>query len=195
MRDLLAKYAKTEHWDADCFVCVLLSHGENGIVYAVDKELELDTLLHPFKFNRSLAGKPKLFFIQSCRGSQYMEGIDSNPYAIEHVNKIPMEADFLIAYSTVAGYYSWRNSNAGSWFIQSLCCVLDDYGTKLEIMQLLTAVNRRVAYYYESNTDDPAFKGKKQVPCIVSMLTKELYFKPKKQTASNSNHPISISYD
>ena len=191
MRELLLKYAKTDHWDSDCFLCVLLSHGENGVIYAVDKELEIDALIQPFKFNRSLAGKPKLFFVQACRGSQYMEGIDSNPFAIDYVSRIPMEADFLIAYSTVAGYYSWRNSNSGSWFIQSLCAMLDENGAKLELMQLLIGVNRRVAYFYESNTDDPAFKGKKQVPCIVSMLTKELYFKPKNYIGSS----ISIAYN
>ena len=27
-------------------------------------------------------------------------------------------ADFLLAHSTVAGYYSWRNTASGSWFIQ-----------------------------------------------------------------------------
>lgn len=90
-----------------------------------------------------------------------------------------MEADFLLAYSTIAGYYSWRNSTNGSWFIQSLCHVLNEHGRQKELMQLLTAVNRRVAYYYESNTNDPEMSGKRQIPCIVSMLTKEVYFKPK----------------
>ena len=47
-------------------------------------------------------------------------------------------------------------------------------------MQLLTAVNRRVAYYYESNTNDPEMSGKRQIPCIVSMLTKEVYFRTNK---------------
>ena len=28
---------------------------------------------------------------------------------------LPTEADFLYAYSTVPGYYSWRNSARGSW--------------------------------------------------------------------------------
>lgn len=28
---------------------------------------------------------------------------------------LPSEADFLFAYSTVPGYYSWRNSQRGSW--------------------------------------------------------------------------------
>jgi len=46
-------------------------------------------------------------------------------------------------------------------------------------MQLLTMVNRKVAYHYESNTNDQLSTGKRQIPCIVSMLTKELYFKSK----------------
>ncbi len=57
--------------------------------------------------------------------------------------------------------------------------ILSEYGKTLEIMQLLTMVNRKVAYYFESNTNDPSASGKKQIPCIVSMLTKELYFKNK----------------
>ena len=114
-----------------------------------------------------------------------MDGIDTNPYKVQYVNKIPMEADFLVAYSTIAGYYSWRNSVNGSWFIQSLCEMLSLYGNKLEIMQILTAVNRKVAYHYESNASDPAMSGKRQIPCIVTMLTKELYFKPKQQQCSD----------
>lgn len=193
MRDLLTKFAKMDHSDADCFLCVMLSHGENGVIYAVDKDIELQSLIQPFKFNRTLAGKPKLFFIQACRGTNYMEGIDTNPFKVEYVSKIPMEADFLIAYSTVEGFYSWRNSNSGSWYMQSLCTILEEYGSKLEMMQILTAVNRRVSYYFESNTNDPEFNGKKQVPCIVSMLTKELYFKPKLNQIPGSSTSIEYS--
>ncbi len=162
MRELLFKWARADHSDNDCFVCIIMTHGDEGVVYGVDKSIELDLLIQPFKQNKTLAGKPKLFFVQACRGSNFMEGIDSNPFEVNYVNRIPMEADFLFAYSTVAGHYSWRNSTNGSWFIQSLCQVLDEHGKQLEIMQLLTAVNRRVAYYYESNTNDPEMSGKRQ---------------------------------
>lgn len=88
MRQELFKAARADHSAADCFVCVILSHGDEGTVYAVDKALELDALIQPFKQNRTLAGKPKLFFVQACRGSSFMEGIDSNPYEITYVNKV-----------------------------------------------------------------------------------------------------------
>jgi len=179
MRDLLFKLARADHSNYDCFLCVIMTHGDEGVVYGVDKPIEIEQLIQPFKHNRTLTGKPKMFFIQACRGSSFMEGVDSNPFEANYVNKIPMEADFLLAYSTIAGYYSWRNSTNGSWFIQSLCHVLNEHGRQKELMQLLTAVNRRVAYYYESNTNDPEMSGKRQIPCIVSMLTKEVYFKPK----------------
>lgn len=190
MRDFLKQQAKADHSQADCFLCVIMTHGENGVVYGVDREIELDQLIHPFKFNRTLAGKPKLFFVQACRGTNLMEGIDSNPTEANCVNKIPMEADFLIAYSTISGFYSWRNSSNGSWFIQSLCQILNEYGATLELMKLLTYVNRRVAYYYESNTNDQVMNGKRQVPSIVSMLTKEVYFKSK----SSFSKSYQISY-
>ncbi|CAF0709543.1 unnamed protein product [Brachionus calyciflorus] len=186
IRELMLRYAKADHSDSDCFMTVIMSHGEDGVIYGIDKEIEIERLIQPFRLNRTLAGKPKLFFIQACRGNQLMEGIDSNPYDIQYVNKIPMEADFLIAYSTVSGYFSWRNSANGSWFIQSLCNILNEMGRSSEIMQILTAVNRRVAYHYESRTNDSSMNGKRQIPCIVSMLTKELYFKPKAQGVSVS---------
>jgi len=181
MRDILGAIAKIDYSDADCLVCCLLSHGEEGLIYGTDGSVEIEHLIAPFKFNRTLVGKPKLFFIQACRGTKLMDGIDTNPYTIQYVNKIPIEADFLIAYSTVAGYYSWRNSLNGSWFIQSLCEMLNLHGNSMELLHVLTAVNRKVAYHYESNADQASMSGKRQIPCVLSMLTKELYFKPKMQ--------------
>jgi len=104
-----------------------MSHGEEGSIYGVDKSIDLDQIINPFKLNKTLAGKPKLFFIQACRGNKFMEGVDSNPFETQYVNKLPMEADFLFAYSTVSGYFSWRNSTNGSWFIQSLCNYILNY--------------------------------------------------------------------
>lgn len=74
------------------------------------------------------------------------------------------------------GYYSWRNPGRGSWFVQALCSVLSEFGKQLEIMQILTRVNYMVATHFESWSEDPRFSEKKQIPCVVSMLTKELYF-------------------
>ena len=95
--------------------------------------------------------------------------------------KIPSHADFLIAYSTVPGFYSWRNTTAGSWFIQSFCRVLREHGTEKDLTSNMLRVCRKVAFDFQSNTPgDFAIHEKKQIPCITSMLTRKVYFPPKK---------------
>lgn len=64
----------------------------------------------------------------------------------------------------------------GSWFMQSLCEVISKYGKELELQHILTRVNHKVAVDFESVSTLPGFDAKKQIPCIVSMLTKEMYF-------------------
>ncbi|KAJ7325213.1 hypothetical protein JRQ81_018233 [Phrynocephalus forsythii] len=186
MEKKLGEAASENHGDAACFACVLLSHGEEGLIYGTDKPMAIKDLTSLFRGDKcqTLVGKPKLFFIQACRGSEFDDGIqtDSGPsddpleMDANPKYKIPVEADFLYAYSTVPGYYSWRNPGKGSWFVQALCSVLKKHAKELEILQILTMVNYRVSRNYESQSDDPRYSEKKQVPCVVSMLTKELYF-------------------
>ncbi|NXW00951.1 CASP3 protein, partial [Fregetta grallaria] len=150
---LLKNVSEEDHSKRSSFVCVLLSHGDEGFIYGTDGPLELKALTSLFRGDRcrSLAGKPKLFFIQRLLHLINLTSLSST------------------------GYYSWRNSAEGSWFIQSLCKMLKEHARKLELMQILTRVNRRVAEY-ESCSTQQDFNAKKQIPCIVSMLTKEFYF-------------------
>ncbi|XP_060634628.2 caspase-3 [Anolis sagrei] len=176
--DILRNVSKDDHHKRNSFVCVLLSHGEDGLIYGTDGPVELKMLTSLFRGDRckSLAGKPKLFFIQACRGTELDSGIETDSGPDESMcQKIPVEADYLYAYSTAPGYYSWRNSSEGSWFIQSLCLMLKQYSQKLELMQILTRVNRKVTEF-TSCSNQPDFHGKKQIPCIMSMLTKDFYF-------------------
>lgn len=94
--------------------------------------------------------------------------------------KIPVHADFLIAYSTIPGFYSWRNTTNGSWFMQSLVDELNANGKKHDILTLLTFVNQRVAVDFESCVPDcPIMHQQKQIPCVTSMLTRILRFTDK----------------
>ncbi|MBN3278636.1 CASP3 protein, partial [Polyodon spathula] len=175
----LQSIARADHSKEASFVCALLSHGDEGVLYGTDGCIEMKRLTSIFRGDRckTLVGKPKLFFIQACRGTELDGGIESDSIESDSSpQKIPVEADFLYAYSTAPGYYSWRNTASGSWFIQSLCDVLSKYGRELELMQILTRVNHKVALEFESTSTIAGFNYKKQIPCIVSMLTKEVYF-------------------
>lgn len=136
------------------FPVVVLSHGNEGILYGYDHSYPAHKIWEPFTADKSvnvmpanmkiifsrcpsLAGKPKLFFIQACQGSKMDSGTEVNsPFKhppIFPISKVkmartmtdslatyrtPLYADFLLAHSTVAGFYSWRNTVSGSWFIQ-----------------------------------------------------------------------------
>ncbi|XP_019946087.2 caspase-3-like [Paralichthys olivaceus] len=180
MKTLLSNVSREDHSSSASFVCVLLSHGDEGVIYGTDGCERLENLTRNFKGDRckSLVGKPKLFFIQACRGSALDDGamIETDSVDEQTSERIPVEADFLYAYSTAPGYYSWRNTSNGSWFMQSLCEMLMQHKGKLELMQIMTRVNRKVALHFESSSNLPGFSSKKQIPCIVSMLTKDFYF-------------------
>lgn len=188
MKNKLQDVSQENHSNSACFACILLSHGDEGKIYGTDGAMPIKTLTSLFRGDvcKTLVGKPKLFFIQACRGSEFDQGVQTDSGSTGEVEtdanpryKIPVEADFLYAYSTVPGYYSWRNPGKGSWFAQALCNAFKEYGKDFEIMQILTRVNYMVAMHFESWSEDPRFSEKKQIPCIVSMLTKELYFKQK----------------
>ncbi|KAM4051390.1 caspase-3-like isoform 2-T2 [Anomaloglossus baeobatrachus] len=166
--------AAEDHSQRSCFVCAILSHGNEDGIYARDKIFTLKWLVTFFsKSNcKSLVGKPKLFFIQACRGEKWDFGTETDGISDTVHSSSPQilrEEDMLYAYSTPPGYFAWRNSINGSWFIQALCKQLQEHGNRMELMQILTRANHMVALHYESSN------GGKEIPCIVSMLTKELY--------------------
>jgi caspase 7 len=70
-------------------------------------------------------------------------------------------------------HVSWRNSVNGAWFIEALCQVLEDHGQEKNLLWMITKVSRIVA------TQKETLDGKKQMPCVVSLLTRDLRFLPK----------------
>ncbi|CAL8330506.1 unnamed protein product [Merluccius merluccius] len=180
IKQVLSAVAMEDHSRSASFICVLLSHGDDGVFFGTDGSIELKSLTSLFRGDRckTLVGKPKLFFIQACRGTELDGGIETDSGPDNSTTKIPVEADFLYAYSTAPGYYSWRNTSSGSWFMQSLCEMIGKYASKMDLLHILTRVNHKVAVEFVSVTNAPDFDAKKQIPCVVSMLTKEMYFTP-----------------
>ena len=75
----LMRIALQSHENYDSFVCCILSHGYLDVgVYGTDgKPVKIDDIKSLFKGNvcPTLAGKPKLFFIQSERGNDEDKGV------------------------------------------------------------------------------------------------------------------------
>ncbi|XP_044174844.1 caspase-7-like [Acropora millepora] len=185
IKQIAQKMASLNHSDYDAFIFFILTHGKEGLLYGTDGTISIRDLTSGFKDATTLAGKPKIFFFQACQGYEYMDGMDvpDGPQASSKVS-VPAEADFLYAYSTVPGFYSWRNSVNGSWFIQSLTKIFEENAERMDILRMLTRVNAMVSTF-KSHTRERYSDSKRQVSSVVSMLRKELYFFPEKVTEQN----------
>ncbi|KPP80331.1 caspase-8-like [Scleropages formosus] len=157
--EVLQKFGKMDHSQLDAFVCCILSHGEKRSVMGTDgKVVPIWKITQPFisRLCPSLAGKPKLFFIQACQGQKKQMGAliqadgEGNDYEMDasHIQPdvIPDDSDFLLGMATVEDYQSFRNTREGSIFIQELCRQLRNGCPRNEnILDILTRVNREVS--------------------------------------------------
>uniref|UniRef100_K7FHJ8 Caspase-8 n=1 Tax=Pelodiscus sinensis TaxID=13735 RepID=K7FHJ8_PELSI len=185
IRHITHMYRNKDHRAHDCFVCCILSHGDKGIVFGTDgQEIPIQELTTSFTGTNcpSLAGKPKVFFIQACQGDTFQRGIhietDSTEtdYSVEadarfQLECIPNEADFLLGMATMKDFVSYRSTTQGTWYIQSLCEHLEKSCPRGEdILSILTAVNQEV-----SRKNDRLNQGK-QMPQPSFTLRKKLIF-------------------
>ncbi|XP_067672187.1 caspase-7-like [Haliotis asinina] len=99
------------------------------------------------------------------------------PYLIT-ISPSPIYKDFLLMYASPPGCFAWRNTHSGAWMVQSLTTVLKEEGVaEVPLMRLLLAASQRMTKC-ESDAYEP-FDKKKAVPCVMSMLTKDVYFRDK----------------
>lgn len=166
MKDLLKEMGKRNFQNEDALVVCVLSHGLEGCVFGTDDvEVPLQDLTRPFtSYNApTLAGKPKLFFIQACQGTGFQRG--SLPYIPkpeevqeqEHLEEdagpvpgetVPWGADFLLGMATVPECKSFRSTKTGSIYIQELCkqlCESAQSANMDDLQTVLTRVNRIVS--------------------------------------------------
>ncbi|NWX08279.1 CASP8 protein, partial [Caloenas nicobarica] len=185
IRKIVNLLRREDHKDRDCFVCCVLSHGKKGIIYGVDgQEVPIQELTMSFTGHNcpSLAGKPKVFFVQACQGDACQKGVTIETDSAEQDSSletdarfqlecIPAEADFLLGMATLQDYVSYRNPRQGTWYIQALCQHLESSCPRGEdILTILTAVNQEVS----RKSGKP--NAEKQMPQPSFTLRKKLIF-------------------
>lgn len=167
-----------------------------GAVYGTDGcSVSIEKIVNIFNGSGcpSLGGKPKLFFIQACGGEQKDHGFevactssqgrtldsDSEPDAVPYqegprpldqldaVSSLPTPSDILVSYSTFPGFVSWRDKKSGSWYIETLDGILEQWARSEDLQSLLLRVANAVSA-----------KGTyKQIPGCFNFLRKKLFFK------------------
>ena len=105
MYGCLREYAEYNHKEFDCFVCCILTHGclqglygTDGKILNIAEATQLFTRLN----SATLQEKPKLFFLQCCRGFS----TDNSP-SIDVLRRSTdvLESDFFIGYPTPSGKF------------------------------------------------------------------------------------------
>ncbi|XP_075567666.1 caspase-8-like [Pelecanus crispus] len=173
------EYSKKDHSNMDCFVCFIFSHGDKDKIKGIDHEfVNIKDLVSCFTGSNcpSLAGKPKLFFIQACQGSGVHPAVTVKEDFSGHLEtdatpltSIPDQADILIGMATVEGFESYRCEETGSVYIQCLCDKMELLcPLRKDLITILTEVNNEVGRR--------VLNGWKQMPKITSTLRKELIF-------------------
>lgn len=173
MQEELLRMANRSHAQYDSFICCILTHGEQGVVHGSDCEaVNLNDLAGVMKMCPSLFGKPKLFFVQACRGDQETKGFDlperdtgGGPYH----NTIPQEADFYFGFATPTGSSAYRSRRYGSWFISEVCQVFIKHSYTHDLGAMMVKVNKRVSDAYTKD-------GYKQAPESVNRLRFQVHF-------------------
>ena len=180
-----------------------MSHGKDGgkLLSADRHYYHTEELWKNFVGSKceSLVGKPKLFFIQACRGGIIDFGVSlterntiEENAEIEKGILIPNYDDLMIMYSTSEGHKSLRDKIHGSWFIEYLCGELKS-NSQDDLMRILMRVSRKVAVDCEGFMTGEKF-ARKQMPSIVSNLTKLVYFPTfTNQSCQNCDPPSQVS--
>ena len=201
LEQVMQEQAKLNYEKYDCFLCVVMSHGnEDKLVTSDNKVISFEEIMAPIKKCSSLSDKPKLFFFfQACRGDNEMEkrrmkprpdsgeskssGQDttdnhtrSNQSDSDRLNtnkktEKTTKTDLLVYNATLPDHYAFGTENNGTYFVKSVCEVLNDayknLPNNLPLSQMITKINQKVEKT-EIQVADPIYR-----------LKKEVYFTPK----------------
>lgn len=164
LKDKLKSVTGKDHSSYDCFVMVIMSHGQSDVVVCSDGNvITVHELRDMISKCETLRGKPKLIFIVACRGILEDEGI-----SIE----APKHADFKIVFSTVDRYVSYRASHGGSIVVSCLDRVFRKYVASKDLDGILKEFIREVSSI-EVNRES---KTCRQVPEVIDTFSRYLYF-------------------
>lgn len=182
-----------DHGTYDCFVLCLMSHGKSGLLVCSDGEtLPIQSIRDLLASCHTLSGKPKLIFIQACRGELEDVGVPvhsnnvlsqadvDSPTGIEREPETrgPMYADFLTAFSTVDDHVSYRGDVSGGYFVDCLVEEFQRHVSYCHLLDILTIVNYRVSKIKapRRSTNKNEYRFGKQMPEVLHSLRKQVRF-------------------
>ncbi|XP_060489349.1 caspase-2 isoform X2 [Panthera onca] len=196
MQEKLQNFAQLPaHRVTDSCIVALLSHGVEGGIYGVDgKLLQLQEVFRLFD-NAScpnLQNKPKMFFIQACRGDETDRGVDQqdgkNSVGSSECEesddskellktRLPTRSDMICGYACLRGTAAMRNTKRGSWYIEALTQVFSERACDTHVADMLVTVNALIKER-EGYAPGTEFHRCKEMSEYCSTLCRHLYLFP-----------------
>ena len=200
MKKLFADVGNKDHSKTNLVFFVIMSHGDidvktnhDLILCSDNRPVKLADLIQPVKECVSLRGKPKVIFVQACRGdTEFSPQIENKNSSKKNVinnlvtdqspsnvafqsqdmflnNMNPKKnadnySDYLIFYGTTKNFVALRHEENGSFFIQTLCECFEIYSKNHNVDSIL----QKVIEELKSNTNQVA-------QIMEKTLTKDLY--------------------
>ena len=174
---IMRMFRDANHAEKDSFICCILSHGnEETIADSNGEEVNFLDLRDKMKGDecKTLANKPKIFFVQACRGNMPDTPVKVTPAGILNHNtdnEIPAKADFFIGYA-VTFHQAAFVSGGGSLYVNELCKSLVQYANYASLNEIMTFTNQQVGKHC-INFDK---KQVKQAPVFSSTARKDIFF-------------------
>ncbi|XP_023614642.1 caspase-2 isoform X8 [Myotis lucifugus] len=197
MQEKLQNFAQLPaHQVTDSCIVALLSHGVEGGVYGVDgKVLQLQEVFRLFDNANcpSLQNKPKMFFIQACRGDETDRGVDQQDGKGHSLSpeceegdagrqellkmRLPTRSDMICGYACLRGTAAMRNTKRGSWYIEALTQIFSERACDMHVADMLVKVNGLIKER-EGYAPGTEFHRCKEMSEYCSTLCRHLYLFP-----------------
>ncbi|CAG0897309.1 unnamed protein product [Darwinula stevensoni] len=193
--------ASAELKEHDCLVVCVLSMRKEGGIHKKDDNFDERKLWSRFYECEALHGKPKLFVIQTSsgmrhdvgpkgdwqHGDQRRESYDTHEEAgldedddDDHDHGeyyLPIYPDILVSQARYEGDVPSKNPDMGSYFIHTLCKVMEKHSETMDVVKMLTMVAQIMAVQFKTKQQHGTYNEKKEMPTVRSTVTKELYLK------------------
>ena len=155
---LLAQY----RYPKSCkrFVFTFSGHGGDGFICCDDgKTMDINEIVAMFSptksDNNSLAGVPRLFFFDACRGESIDQGVVARGGEGDWRSRIPSTGDVLVAFATTTGHKAYEQFGGGLWtsvLAKKLVTSLNS------IYDILTEVNEELIERIRTMPAAPSFQ-------------------------------------
>lgn len=157
------------------------------ILFAKDASYSTSELWKYFVQEESWQGKPKLYFIQACRGHNYTEGskqrkiismekdtstTSAGEFRPEDSSQF-IHPDLFMFCATLPGTYSFRTGDSTT-FGENLNLVFQEYYQTWDLISMATKVCQKVAEEFEATGSENL--NSQQMPCFMSTLGKTFRF-------------------